>query len=185
MQLLSWVGLMACWFGWAYPFIFRAPHRQRRESITAAAPTRIGLLLECSAIFLAFVFRMPPGHTAGVWRMAASAICGVIAVALAWTSVTHLGRQFRVYAGLYHDHALVKTGPYAIVRHPIYASLLAILLCTLLFLTPWQWMVVSLALFIGGTEIRVRCEDGLLASRFGRVFEAYRKAVPAYIPFVR
>jgi len=42
-----------------------------------------------------------------------------------------------------------------------------------------------LALFISGTEIRVRCEDGLLGSRFGAEFEAYREAVPAYIPFVR
>jgi protein-S-isoprenylcysteine O-methyltransferase Ste14 len=106
-------------------------------------------------------------------------------VALAWTSVTHLGKQFRVHAGLYHDHALVKTGPYAIVRHPIYASLLAALLCTLLLLTPWQWIAVSLALFIGGTEIRVRSEEQLLASRFEEEFEVYRKAVPAYIPFVR
>jgi protein-S-isoprenylcysteine O-methyltransferase Ste14 len=185
IRLLSWVELATCWVAWAYPFALRAPHKQARESITVVAPTRIGLLLECTAILLAFVFRLPPGHPAGVWRMAASMICGLIAVVLAWTSVTHLGRQFRVHAGLYHDHALVKTGPYAIVRHPIYASLLAILLCTLLLLTPWPWIAISLALFISGTEIRVRCEDGLLGSRFGAEFEAYRKAVPAYIPFVR
>ena len=37
----------------------------------------------------------------------------------------------------------------------------------------------------GGTEIRVYSEEKLLASRFGKEFEAYRKAVPAYIPFVR
>lgn len=184
MQPLLWVEL-AFWSAWLYPFIFRAPHKQRRESITVAGPTRIGLLLECTAILLAFVFRMPSNYPASVWRMAASAVCGAIAVALAWTSVTHLGRQFRIHAGLYHDHALVKTGPYAIVRHPIYASLLAALLCTLLLLTPWQWIAISLALFICGTEIRVRSEEQLLASRFGAEFESYRKAVPAYIPFVR
>ncbi len=185
MRLLSYVELILFWFAWAYPFIFRAPHVQKRESITVVAPTRIGLLLECAAIFIAFVFRMPPGHPPGVWRIAASMICGAMAAGLGWTSVTHLGRQFRFHAGLYHDHALVKTGPYALVRHPIYASLLAILLCTLLVLTPWQWMPLSLALFICGTEIRVHSEEQLLASRFGEEFEAYRRAVPAYIPFVR
>ena len=108
-----------------------------------------------------------------------------LAPILAWGAVRHLGKQFRWQAGLYHDHELVRTGPYAVVRHPIYASLLAILLGTLLILTPWPWMVVSLALFAVGTEIRVRAEDGLLESRFGEEFRAYRSKVPAYLPFVR
>lgn len=185
MRVVPWGELMVFWYAWAYPFIFRAPHVQKRESITVTGPTRTGLLLECLAIFLAFAFRMPPNLPTDIWRVGASATCGALAVVLAWTSVTHLGRQFRVYAGLYHDHALVKTGPYAIVRHPIYASLLAVLLCTLFLLTPWQWIVVSLAVFICGTEIRVHSEERLLASRFGEEFERYRKAVPAYIPFVR
>jgi protein-S-isoprenylcysteine O-methyltransferase Ste14 len=185
MRLLSYVELTVFWLAWAYPFIFRAPHVQKRKSITVVAPTRIGLLLECTAIFIAFIFRMPSSDAPGVWRVAASMICGALAAVLGWTSVTHLGRQFRFHAGLYHDHALVRTGPYAIVRHPIYASLLAILLCTLLVLTPWQWMPISLAVFICGTEIRVRSEERLLASRFGEQFDAYRKSVPAYIPFVR
>ena len=185
MRQLAYGELIVFWFAWAYPFIFRAPHVQKRESITVVAPTRIGLLLECTAVFLAFVLRLPPAHPPGVWRVAASVTCGAIAAVLGWTSVTHLGRQFRFHAGLYHDHALVRTGPYAIVRHPIYASLLAILLCTLLVLTPWQWMPISLAVFICGTEIRVRSEERLLASRFGEQFDAYRKSVTAYIPFVR
>jgi len=39
--------------------------------------------------------------------------------------------------------------------------------------------------FLAGTEIRVRTEDALLASRFPQEFEAYRRSVRAYIPFVR
>jgi protein-S-isoprenylcysteine O-methyltransferase Ste14 len=104
---------------------------------------------------------------------------------MGWTAVTHLGRQFRVQAGLYHDHALVRSGPYRIVRHPIYASLLGMLLCTILLMTDWRWAIVSLALYVAGTEIRVRTEDGLLASRFGDEFRTYQRSVPAYIPFVR
>jgi protein-S-isoprenylcysteine O-methyltransferase Ste14 len=90
-----------------------------------------------------------------------------------------------VNAGLYEDHELVRSGPYGTVRHPIYSSVLAILLSTILLLTPWRWAAVSLAFFVAGTEIRVRTEDKLLASRFGREFTEYRKKVPAYVPFVR
>ena len=127
MLLLGWVVLMVSWFAWAYPFIFRAPHRQKRPSVTLIGPTRAGLFLECVAIFLAFACRMPGGEAPAWWRVAGVVGCGPIAAVLSWTAVRHLGRQFRVHAGLYVDHELVTTGPYAIVRHPIYTSLLALL----------------------------------------------------------
>ena len=183
-RTLAWIELLACWIAWAYPFLFRAPHSQKRESLTVAGPTRLGLLLEVSAIGLAFVRAPRAPRTSPAFLIAALA-CGIVAAGLAWSSVTHLGRQFRIHAGLYIDHELVRTGPYAALRHPIYSSLLAILLATLLLLTPWPWALASLTLFVIGTEIRVRSEDRLLASRFGDQFAHYRETVPAYLPFVR
>src|SRR5207302_8330701 len=59
MSLVGWAALLVCWFAWMYPFIFHAPHNQKRPSITLAAPTRAGLLLECLAIFIAFACRVP------------------------------------------------------------------------------------------------------------------------------
>ncbi len=179
------VELLVCWFAWGYPFIIRAPHRQKRQSVANRGATLAGLALECAAITIAWIERLPLNHQPGTVRMIGSMICGPVAAVLAWGAVKHLGRQFRLQAGLYVDHELVRTGPYGKVRHPIYASLLAILLSTLLLLTKPLWIAVSLALFIAGTEIRIRAEDRLLASRFGAEFEAYRKTVPAYIPFVR
>ena len=181
---LAWIELLVCWVAWAYPFLFRAPHIQKRESLTVAGPTRVGLLLEVTAIGLAFVRAPGTPRTSSAFLVGALA-CGMAAAGLAWTSVKHLGRQFRIHAGLYVDHELVRTGPYALVRHPIYSSLLAILLATILLLTPWPWAMVSLALFVAGTEVRVRSEDRLLASRFGEQFARYRESVPAYLPFVR
>lgn len=185
MRPSSWIELLALWVVWFYPFILRAPHRQKRASVTAMGPTRLGLALEFAAIALAFNIRLPDSAPAGLPRIVAALVCGVLGVVLGWSAVTHLGRQFRISAGLYEDHRLVRSGPYAVVRHPIYASLLAMLLCTLLFVTPWPWVPVSLALFVVGTEIRVRTEDRLLESRFGDDFRDYRRRVSAYIPFVR
>jgi protein-S-isoprenylcysteine O-methyltransferase Ste14 len=185
MYFFGLVVLLVSWFSWGYPFIFRAPHNQKRASITALGPTRAGLFLESLAIFIAFACRLPLDTPPAWWRIAGCIVCGPVAGVLSWQAVRHLGRQFRVNAGLYEDHELVTSGPYAIVRHPIYSSLLAILASTLFLLTPWRWAVVSLVLFIVGTEIRVRTEDGLLASRFGERFFEYRKRVRAYVPFVR
>jgi protein-S-isoprenylcysteine O-methyltransferase Ste14 len=148
-------------------------------------PTLVGLALECAAFFVAFRFQPPTAEAPGTLRLALAMLPGPVAVIAAWQAVAHLGRQFRIQAGLYEDHKLVRTGPYAVVRHPIYASLLAMLVATLLAFTAWPWIPVALALFVIGTEIRVHTEDRLLASRFPKEFAEYRQRVPAYIPFVR
>jgi protein-S-isoprenylcysteine O-methyltransferase Ste14 len=90
-----------------------------------------------------------------------------------------------VPAALIADHELIRRGPYSMVRHPVYLSFLAMTVAGALVATGWPGIVVSAAVFIAGTEIRVRAEDRLLAGRFGAEFEAYRRRVPAYLPLVR
>jgi len=185
MRAVASVEILLCWTVWWYPFLFRAPHFQKRASITVAGPSRIGILLETAALVMAFVLHVPFSAPIGTAWAIVAMIPGPIAAVMAWTAVAHLGRQFRVQAGLYEDHQLVRTGPYAIVRHPIYSSMLALLLAMLIAMTQARWTIVLLAVYIVGTEIRVWTEDRLLASRFPKEFAAYRKRVPAYIPFVR
>jgi len=183
--LLGRIILTVLWAAWVCPFLLFAPKNQKRPSITSAGPTRIGLLLECCGFILAAVFHIPASEPVAFPRLAASVLFWAPAVVVFWTAVQHLGRQFRITAGLYEDHQLVRTGPYAIVRHPIYSSLLAMLLSTICMITQWTWAIPALVLFLAGTEIRVRTEDRLLASRFGKDFADYRRRVPAYLPFVR
>jgi protein-S-isoprenylcysteine O-methyltransferase Ste14 len=185
MRRAACIEILVCWIVWWYPFVFRAPHVQKRPSITVAGPSRIGLLLETVAFFLAAAFHVPYDAPIAPALAIAALIPGPVAIAMGWTAVTHLGRQFRVHAGLYEDHQLVRTGPYAVVRHPIYSSMLAMLVAMVLVMTKPVWIPIALVLYIAGTEIRVRTEDGLLASRFPQQFSEYRKRVWAYIPFVR
>ncbi len=70
------------------------------------------------------------------------------------------------------------------VRHPIYTSMLGVLVGTGILIAPWYLIAPALALFLLGTAIRVQVEDSLLESRFGEEFREYRHAVPAFIPFV-
>ena len=185
MRTIALAELLLGWIAWWYPFLFRAPHFQNRPSITVPWPTRVGLLLETVAFAIAFGFHLPLFQPAGELRTVLGMAVAVPAVLMAWQAVAHLGRQFRLHAGLYHDHELIRTGPYAIVRHPIYASLLMMLVATCLQMTRWPWAFLALAVFVIGTEIRVRSEERLLASRFPEEFASYRRQVPAYLPFVR
>lgn len=185
MNALVWVELPALWVLWFLPYLVIAPKIQKRESITVAGRSRLGLLLQVLGIAILYLARVPGGQRTGpVWLVAAF-ILGVIADVMMWQAIVHLGRQFRIQAGLYHDHELVRSGPYAIVRHPIYSSLLLMTVVTGLLLTLWPWFAVAIAIHIAGTEIRVRTEDKLLSSRFGEEFRKYQRSVRAYVPLVR
>jgi protein-S-isoprenylcysteine O-methyltransferase Ste14 len=185
VRAFAWIELIALWAAWWYPFFFRAPRVQKRPSITVPGPTRVGLLLETGAILLVWIAHVPGAPRTTFVAMASALVLGLCGVIGMWTSITHLGRQFRIHAGLYEDHELVRTGPYALVRHPIYASLLAMMLATGILLARWEWLAAGVLIYIVGTEIRIHSEETLLASRFGEQFRDYQRRVRAYVPFLR
>jgi protein-S-isoprenylcysteine O-methyltransferase Ste14 len=182
MPLYARVILAAGWIVWFARFLVNRPTARTPAQIDRRA--RWGLLLQGAAFFLVWWHKswdQPPE----LWRVAASILFFGLALLLSWTSIGELGRHWRVDAGLDADHQLVRTGAYRFVRHPIYASVLCILLATGFLITPLSRFLLAVVLCIGGTEIRVRIEDNLLASRFGDEFRAFQRSTPAYLPFLR
>jgi protein-S-isoprenylcysteine O-methyltransferase Ste14 len=182
MDKISVIVLVACWAVWAWPFLAfkaRAPRRPAQVTVTAS---RWGIGLQMAAYAFAW-YGGPVARPAAVEVVAI--VFGILAVALSWSGVHSLGKQLRVQAGLYADHELIRSGPYRIVRHPIYAGMLAMYLATALIRSPWIPAAIGFVLMIAGTEIRVHIEDGLLASRFGERFRQFKASTPAYVPFVR
>jgi protein-S-isoprenylcysteine O-methyltransferase Ste14 len=182
MDTIALILVMVCWVLWAWPFFAYKARTPKRKAEVTAESSRWGIVLQMVGYF--FVWLPGPGQKPPV-LLAAGIVLGCLAVLISWTGVRALGKQLRVHAGLYPDHELVRSGPYGIVRHPIYAGMLAMYLATALVRPAWPQALVGLAIFIVGTEIRVRIEDGLLASRFGKEFADYKASVPAYIPFLR
>ena len=104
------------------------------------------------------------------------------AIALFASSSHELGRNWSLVARTRSDHQLVRSGPYARVRHPIYLAMLLFLLALAVALGHWLQLIVAVPVFLAGTTIRTRTEDGLLEESFGEQFRAYRKSTPALIP---
>jgi protein-S-isoprenylcysteine O-methyltransferase Ste14 len=132
-----------------------------------------------------WAFILPRGFHEPAASLIGSMLIGPPSVALAWMATRHLDKQWRFEAALSEDHELITTGPYRWIRHPIYASMFGMLLATGLAKSWWPLLVAGVVLFIIGTEIRVRAEEGLLAARFGQKHATYRATTRAYIPFVR
>ena len=95
-----------------------------------------------------------------------------------------LGKNYFVSSGfgaqLFSDHQLVTRGPYAIVRHPMYAGLiLAAAGSLLIYFTVTSLLFVCFAPFI---IVRAHREETALAAEFGEELRAYCNRVAAFIP---
>jgi protein-S-isoprenylcysteine O-methyltransferase Ste14 len=178
------IELLAIWVVWLYPFLRKRFTGPKREANIMAHNANWGLALETAGILFAWLW-LPNTPVPGTGRVIASMLLAPVAAVFGWLAVRHLGKQLRILAGLYADHELIRSGPYAIVRHPVYASLFLMMLATGLLFARWPVLLLSIALYIAGTEIRIHAEEGLLRARFGEEFEEYRRRVPAYLPFLR
>jgi protein-S-isoprenylcysteine O-methyltransferase Ste14 len=102
---------------------------------------------------------------------------------LLWARLT-LGKMYFVStsfgAQLYADHKLVTSGPFAIVRHPMYLGLVAAALGSLLlYLT---WTTLAYAVFAPFVLRRAKREEQALAAEFGEAWADYCRRVPAFLP---
>jgi protein-S-isoprenylcysteine O-methyltransferase Ste14 len=181
MPAYAYLILIAGVVVWFAPFV--PAHQKTGPAKVVNRRSRWGVLLQFAAFTLLWQGRFWE-RALPSWRVILSIGLFAVAAALSWTSSHALRGQLRVDAGLGADHKLVRSGPYALVRHPIYTSMLVVICAIAVIVTPLPFFVASLVLFVAGTEIRVRTEEKLLAFQFGDQFRDYKRTVPAYVPFL-
>lgn len=132
-----------------------------------------------------------PMHFALPWSAPSSLICSALtallgggAIALFVASTRAMGKNWSIVARTRSDHELVRNGPFAIVRHPIYLALLMYLLSFGIAFGHFAQFAIALPLYLAGTLIRVRVEEQLLRAQFGEEHARYVRDVPAFIPFI-
>ena len=77
---------------------------------------------------------------------------------------------------------LIQTGPFALVRHPMYSGGLILGLGWALYVHAWLTLGYVVLLFVF-LDLKSRREEGWLAERFP-MYAAYRQRVRKLIPFV-
>jgi protein-S-isoprenylcysteine O-methyltransferase Ste14 len=174
--------LVAGWLLWMTPFVVIKRSSNPAKQIDRRARWGVVIVAIGYALLWQGKFWQRQPHS---WQIVLAIILFALGSLLSWTSTRALGRQWRIDAGLSADHELIMSGPYRLVRHPIYTSMFCVLLATGLVVTPPVLLLFAIVVFLIGTEIRVRIEDRLLASQFGDRFQEYRRRVPAYIPFIK
>ena len=185
LRITAWIVLGICWVAWLLAFVQPRKHAAGKKKAVRAPASRWGIFLVMLGFTCEWAFIQPQGFQKSSASLIASMLLGPPSVALAWAATRHLDKQWRFEAALSEDHELIRTGPYRWLRHPIYASILGMLLEIGLARAWWPLLIAGLIFYLIGTEIRIRAEDGLLASRFGEEFAQYKRTTPAYLPFLR
>jgi len=111
---------------------------------------------------------------------------GISAMAVIALILVLAGALIRFWArGHFRKGWLLTTGPYAIVRHPLYLGSLLVVVGVLFQLNDWVNWVVVLPVFTIFYGAAIIYEERALSKRFGREWEIYRAKVPAVIPSLR
>lgn len=118
----------------------------------------------------------------GPWQFWVAALVTATGLAFtAWARV-HLGRNWSGTVTIKQDHELIMTGPYALVRHPIYTGLLFAFIGTGFARGDWRGVVAVVLAWLALWR-KLRIEERWMAEQFGERYEDYKRRVPALVPF--
>ncbi len=96
----------------------------------------------------------------------------------------HLGTNWSGTVTIKEDHRLITTGPYAMVRHPIYAGLLLAFAGSAMAIGEWR-AVLAVVFALLSFLRKLQLEERWMQRQFGEAYRAYALRVPALFPFIR
>ena len=95
----------------------------------------------------------------------------------------YLGRNWSAVITVTKDHELIRTGPYAVVRHPIYSGFMLATLGTAIAFGEVSGLLAVL-LVVTAWGYKARLEEATMLEQFGPEYERYRRDVKGLLPFV-
>ena len=165
--------------------------RTRVTVQTESFASRYAILL-IEVVGFVLLFR----HSAGIGflgtrfmhRTLASAIAGLIllwmGIGLAIWARYHLAEYWSARITIKEDHELIRTGPYARLRHPIYSGIILAAIGSAVVIDQWR-CVLGVCLILTGYCIKARKEETMLTQQFGEAFREHQKHAGFLIPRFR
>lgn len=108
-----------------------------------------------------------------------------VGIAFAWWARIHLGKLWSGNITKKEGHRIVESGPYGIVRHPIYTGLLFSIFATAIA-KGTLWGILGTIALVVGIWMKARLEERWLRAELGAAgYDDYASRVPMLVPFVR
>ena len=178
--IVLWAVFLTSWMaasGWSARTKAR-PGQQRQR-----------LYLVLNFVGWAMMFAAPSVRSMpALWRSRPLVEWALVAVvaggfAFCWWARLHLGKLWSGSVTRKEGHRVVDTGPYRLVRHPIYTGLI---LASAAFaaLSATVLAFAGLVISIIGFWIKARLEEGFLGEELGaEAYAAYKARTPMLVPF--
>jgi protein-S-isoprenylcysteine O-methyltransferase Ste14 len=125
----------------------------------------LGMLYDGAALAWSGVALTAAGHVFSIWAR------------------VHLGKYWSGTVALKVDHKIVDTGPYRLVRHPIYTGLLTAALGSAMAAGTAE-AFIGLAIMIAGYAVKWKREEKIMLSEFGPAYADYMKRTKVIIPYI-
>ena len=173
-----WLAWVISWYAaafWRHESVTEAPHRQYRLHI---AIILLGLML---------AFGVVPGFRDPLWPIGPAlgwSMVGLTAAGLAftWWARVHMGPLWHGGVSRTEQHRVVDSGPFALVRHPIYTGMIAAIIAVAV-VQGRDLAFIGAAIFLLGFYLKARVEERFLEAALPDSGE-YRTRVRMLVPFV-
>jgi protein-S-isoprenylcysteine O-methyltransferase Ste14 len=154
---------------------------QARPGLAAELPYRILTIIGFVLIFSRAAGLWPPLAATVQWALVLLAGAGF---AFCWWARLHLGALWSSSVTRKQDHRIVDTGPYALVRHPIYTGMIAAALAAAA-LSGTAASLAGFAAFTLGCWLKARLEERFLRAELGAAdYDAYARRTGMLLPFL-
>ena len=178
VELVFAVGWAAFWLYWLV-----AALSTKRGRVPWSRELRIRAVIIVAVIILVRVgaFRSH-GVNTDPWREAIGLVLFALGLGFAIWARVHIGRNWGTPMTQKDEPELVTSGPYQLVRHPIYSGILIAGVGTAVALS-WLWLTaVALAgvYFIYSATV----EERFLTGQFPNDYPKYKRATKMLVPFI-
>lgn len=181
--------LAILWVGWIASWIAAATWSGRTEKRAAMREGLAYRVVIAAGVVLIFPWTARVLGERRLWHVGYDGAYALTDLTFAgllftWWARLHLGRLWSGEITRKEGHRVIDTGPYALVRHPIYTGIIAAALATAAA-EATATALAGWALIALGLWLKARAEERFLAVELGQeAYVAYRRRVPMLVPFL-
>jgi protein-S-isoprenylcysteine O-methyltransferase Ste14 len=117
-----------------------------------------------------------------LWLQITGVIIGAAALSLFIWVHHHLGKYFSINLKVYQEHQLVDTGPYSMVRHPMYTAFYLLHIAAFLLTANWFIGVTWTAGLTAIIFLRIDREEKMMLQIFGDKYRLYMARTGRFLP---
>ena len=180
VELVFAVGWAAFWLYW---LVAAFSPKRKRGRVAWSRELRIRAVIVVAAILLIrFGAFRDHGLNTDPWRAGLGLILFALGLGFAIWARIHIGRNWGTPMAQKDDPELVTSGPYRLVRHPIYSGILVAGVGTAVALS-WLWLT---AVVLAGLYFlySATVEERHLAEQFPDNYPVYKRSTKMLVPFI-